>query len=40
MSKFESVNVLKSTILYSGPNRRLVADTVEFARMLQLCNIA
>jgi ADP-ribose pyrophosphatase len=31
VSKFDSVNVLKSTVVYSGPNRRLVADTVEFA---------
>jgi hypothetical protein len=31
MSKFESEKVLKSTIVYSGPNRRRVADTVEFA---------
>ena len=31
MSKFESEKVLKSTIVYIGPNRRRVADTVEFA---------
>jgi len=31
MSKFESEKVLKSTIVYSGPNRRRVADTVDFA---------
>jgi len=31
MSKFESEKVLKSKIVYSGPNRRRVADTVEFA---------
>jgi hypothetical protein len=31
MSKFESIKVLKSRVVYSGPNRRLVADTVEFA---------
>jgi len=31
MSKFDSVKVLKSRVVYKGPNRRLVGDTVEFA---------
>jgi ADP-ribose pyrophosphatase len=31
MSKFDSVKVLKSRVIYDGLNRRLVADTVEFA---------
>jgi len=31
MNKFDSVKTLKSRIVYSGPNRRLVADIVEFA---------
>jgi ADP-ribose pyrophosphatase len=31
MSKFESIKIVKSRVVYKGPNRRLVADTVEFA---------
>lgn len=31
MNKFDSVKILKSRLVYDGPNRRLVADTVEFA---------
>jgi ADP-ribose pyrophosphatase len=31
MSKFENIKIVKSKVVYNGPNRRLVADTVEFA---------
>lgn len=31
MSKFESIKIVKSRVVYDGPNRRIVADTVEFA---------
>lgn len=31
MSKFESIKILKSRVVYNGPNRRVVADRVEFA---------
>jgi ADP-ribose pyrophosphatase len=31
MNKFDIVKTLESRIIYDGPNRRLVADTVEFA---------
>jgi ADP-ribose pyrophosphatase len=31
MNKFDSVKTLKSRVIYNGPKRRLVADTVEFA---------
>lgn len=31
MSKFESVKVLRSRVVYDGRNRRVIADMVEFA---------
>jgi ADP-ribose pyrophosphatase len=31
MSKFENVRVVRSRVVYDGPNRRVVVDTVEFA---------